>query len=162
MNIISMIIVILMLIITAIAAIPMMGMEPITYGIPPYTVSLTPGIVVIILSTLYLVFILITILIAQSISKHSERSISGLAQKLADCQYEKNKLVDENRQLINAKQDLEKKVQELEEELKNLREMYNKQLAVIERLTQNNEEEKTETSEKSEKHSTDQPDGTEQ
>ncbi|GEM_PF-2956644 len=143
MKVASIIFIVLMLVLTAIAAIPMMGLSPITYGFGNYTVSLTPGIVVIILSVIYIVFSLIIVIIAQSISKHSERSISGLAQKLADCQYEKNKLLDENKQLQDSIQDLEGKIQKLESELKKLREMYNKQLAVIERLTQNNEEEKT-------------------
>ncbi len=128
MNKLSILFIIIMLALTVIAVIPMFGLPPITYGYGTYAFSITPAMVIIILSVIYLLFTLIAMLIASSVSSHMERSISSLADKLASCQYEKNKLSDENEKLM--------------EQVKEIKEMYEKQLKIIEKVTVNNEKEK--------------------
>ena len=119
-----------MLILTAIAAVPMIGLPAITYGIGNYTIQLTPAIVLISISTIYLIITIIATMIAYSISSHMERAVSKLAEKLANCQYEKNKLADEN--------------SDLRKQIENLKELYEKQLKVIEKVAKKDEkEEKT-------------------
>lgn len=123
-----------MLILTTIATVPMIGLPAITYGFGNYTVQLTPAIVLISISTIYLIITIIATMIAYSISSHMERAVSKLAEKLSNCQYEKSKLVDEN--------------SDLKKQIENLKELYEKQLKIIEKVTTRDEkEEKTDKEE---------------
>ena len=126
--------IIFMLILTTIATIPMLGLPAVTYGFGNYTIQLTPAIVLISISTIYLIITIIATMIAHSISSHMEKAVSKLAEKLADCQYEKSKLIDENN--------------ELKKQIENLKELYEKQLKIIEKVTMKDEkEEKTDKEE---------------
>ncbi len=126
MNKLTMSFILLMIALTVIAVIPMFGMPTITYGYGNYTIALTPAMVVIILSLLYLFFTIIIVIISYTVSSHLEKSVSGLAQKLADCQFEKNKAYDE--------------LEKTREELNHIKELYEKQLKVIEKVTDQYEE----------------------
>ncbi len=136
MNKLTMFFILLMIALTVIAVIPMFGMSPITYGYGNYTIALTPAMVVIILSLLYLFFTLVITIISYTVSSHMEKSVSGLAQKLADCQFEKNKAYDE--------------LQKAKEELDHIKELYEKQLKVLEKVTGKKDEEKEDTAESGE------------
>ncbi len=126
MNKLTMSFILLMIVLTVIAVIPMFGMPTVTYGYGNYTIALTPAMVVIILSLLYLLFTIMIVIISYTVSSHLEKSVSGLAQKLADCQFEKNKAYDE--------------LEKTREELNHIKELYEKQLRVLEKVTGKNEE----------------------
>ena len=126
--------IILMLILTTVATVPMIGLPAVTYGVGNYTIQLTPAIVLISMSTIYLIITIIATMIAYSISSHMERAVSKLAEKLANCQYEKSKLTDKN--------------SDLEKQIENLKDLYEKQLKIIEKVTMRDEkEEKTDKEE---------------